>query len=326
MGRTACSRVPCRLPSGSPSGPGHFILLSFVLTSGVWSVLFLRERGRMLHEFENEMKLRGFSQKTIMAYSFHAGGFLHFCKNNPTEEAVRSYSLYMSARKDPRTVNLALSAIKFFFLSVLKKEIEITYMKKPRRLPEVLTKEETASVIAAIANAKHRLLIETIYGCGLRVSEAVKLRKEDLRFSEGLLFVKQGKNNKDRFVRLPLSLSERLASYIRARNDANPYVFDSSRGGYLTVKSVQKIVENAAKKAGISKRVHVHTLRHSYATHLLEQGTDLRIIQRLLGHADIKTTQLYTHVSTAAIRNVTSPPGHIRHNAPPPNKAKSEQK
>ncbi len=213
----------------------------------------------------------------------------------------------MSEKLDPRTINLRISAVKFLYKEVLGKELRINYMKKPKRLPEVLTQEEVVDVINSISNTKHRLLIETIYGCGLRVSEAIKLRKEDVRFGEGVIFIRQGKGRKDRIVTLPVSISNRVRAYFEARNDANPYVFDSSRGGHLTTMSVQKIIKKATKKAGIEKNVHVHTLRHSYATHLLEQGTDLRIIQRLLGHADIKTTQLYTQVSTALIKNVKSP-------------------
>lgn len=232
----------------------------------------------------------------------------------------------MSTRLDARTVNLHISAVKFFCRSILNREINIPFMKRPDRIPEVLTKEETSKMIGAIANPKHRLLVETIYGCGLRVSEAAKLKKEDIRFNEGLLFIRQGKGGKDRFVSLPASLSKRLESYLVLRNDANPYVFDSSRGGHLSIMSIQKIVEKAAGKAGINKNVHPHTLRHSYATHLLENGTDIRIIQKLLGHTDIRTTQMYTHVSAATIKNVRSPLDTLELcNLPPPS-AKSEQK
>ncbi|MBI4170856.1 MAG: phage integrase N-terminal SAM-like domain-containing protein [Candidatus Aenigmarchaeota archaeon] len=143
-----------------------------------------------LKKLDEEMQLRGFSQKTRKSYIFHVRHFLEFCRGSPSEVSVREYSLHLSSQKDPRTTNLALSAIKFFFFPALKKEIE------------------------------------------------------DLRFKDGIIFIRQGKGN------------------LEARNDSNPYVFDSARGGHLTVKSVQKIVENASKKAGIRKNVHVHTLRH----------------------------------------------------------------
>jgi len=254
-----------------------------------------------------EMKSRGFSRRTIISYISHVSRFLEEVKPESAEDEIQQYFISLSEKLDPRTINLRISAVKFFYKEVLGKELRINYMKRPKRLPEVLTKEEVILILNSILNTKHRLMIETIYGCGLRVSEAIMLRKEDLRFNEDVIFVRQGKGRRDRVVTLPASSSNRLEAYINSRNDTNPYVFDSNRGGHLTTMSVQKIVENAGKKAGVTKNVHVHTLRHSYATHLLEQGTDLRIIQRLLGHADIKTTQLYTQVSTALIKNVKSP-------------------
>lgn len=260
-----------------------------------------------LEKLELEMKSRGFSRRTVISYIFHVSQFLEGVRLNSTEEEIQKYFISISEKLDPRTINLGISAVKFFYKELLGKELRINYMKKPKRLPEVLTKEEVILMLNSILNVKHRLIAETIYGCGLRVSEAIKLKKEDIRFAEGVIFVRQGKGRRDRAVTLPASASKRLEAYINSRNDTNPYVFDSSRGGHLTTMSVQKIVEKASRKAGITKNVHVHTLRHSYATHLLEQGTDLRIIQRLLGHADVKTTQLYTQVSTALIKNVKSP-------------------
>jgi integrase/recombinase XerD len=262
----------------------------------------IMETRECLLRMEQEMRLRGFSRKTIRSYLHYAGLWL------ASGLEARKHVLGISSGVDPRTVNLSISAIKFLFRNVLKEPgPDIPYMKRPKRLPDVLTREEAASIIIGIPNPKHRLLMETIYGCGLRVSEAVGLRKDDLDFGSGIVFVRQSKGRKDRMVKLPDSLSPRLRAYIASRNDANPYVFDSNRGGHLTVMSAQLILKAAARKAGIRKSAHVHTLRHSYATHLLEQGTDLRIIQRLLGHSSVKTTEIYTHVSTALIRNVTSP-------------------
>lgn len=262
---------------------------------------------KFLEKLEIELKLRGFSAKTVKSYMFHASCFLNKVGVQAPDEDVKRYFAELSERMEPRTINQRISAIKFFYRNILGKDLFIHYMKKPNRIPEILTKEEMRKMIASILNTKHRLLVETIYGCGLRVSEAANLKKCDLRFFEGVLFVRQGKGNKDRIVSLPLTLSKRLESYIDLRNDENPYVFDSARGGHLTIMSIQKVVDKAAMKAGITKNVHPHILRHSYATHLLENGTDIRIIQRLLGHSDVRTTELYTHVSSALIRNVKSP-------------------
>ena len=261
-----------------------------------------------IQTLELELKSRGFSRKTVKSYMFHVSCFLNHAGTESSKEDIQRYFVGLSERLDPRTVNLRISAVKFFYRQVLLKDFDIKYMKRPKRIPEVLTKEETVAILNQITNPKHRLLIETIYGCGLRVSEAVCLKKADLRFDEGLIMIKQSKGRKDRFVTLPKLLSSRLKAYFETRADENPYVFDSNRGSNLTVKSVQLIVQNAAKKTKISKQIHVHTLRHSYATHLLEQGTDLRIIQRLLGHSSVRTTEIYTHISNQLIKNVVSPP------------------
>ncbi len=261
----------------------------------------------LLQKLEIELKSRGFSRKTMKSYMFHTSCFLKRMGMQAPQEEIQTYFACLSEKMDPRTVNLRISAVKFFYKNVLGKEILITFLKRPKRVPEVLTKNEVQKLITAASNTKHRLIIETIYGCGLRVSEAAKLKKDDVRFEEGILFVRQGKGNKDRVVSLPSTLSKRLESYILLRNDENSYVFDSARRGRLTEATIEKIVNKAASIAGIIKNVHPHILRHSYATHLLENGTDIHIIQKLLGHSDVRTTEMYTHVSTALIKNIRSP-------------------
>lgn len=261
----------------------------------------------LLGKLEIELKSRGFSAKTVKSYMFHTSCFLKRLGAQTEHDEIRRYFAGLSEKMDPRTVNLRISAVNFFYRNVLGREMAITFLKRPKRVPEVLTKNEVQRIITAISNTKHKLIIETVYGCGLRVSEAAKLKKDDIRFEEGILFVRQGKGNKDRVVSLPFTLSKRLESYILLRNDENSYVFDSARGGRLTEATIEKIVDKAASIAGIIKNVHPHTLRHSYATHLLENGTDIHIIQKLLGHSDVRTTEMYTHVSTALIKNIRSP-------------------
>jgi site-specific recombinase XerD len=224
--------------------------------------------------------------------------------DNSAEE-IQQYFIVMSEKLDSRTINLRISAVKFFYREVLGKAIRINYMKKPKRLPEVLTQEEVARTIEATTNPKHKLIMELLYGCGLRISEIRNLHKEDVRMTEGIMFVRQGKGKKDRIVSLPSSIFQELEPFL-LENDF-PFVFRSERGGKLHSRTIEIVVKNAAKKAGIRKHVHPHTLRHSYATHLLESGTDVRIIQRLLGHSSVKTTEIYTHVSTGLIKRVISP-------------------
>ena len=253
-----------------------------------------------------EMKSRGFSRKTIKAYALHVNQFFMSNKNfqELSIENISKYFVSLTGKIDPRTINLRISAVKFFFKNVLKKEIEINYMKRPKRLPEVLTQDEVLCIFEATENPKHSLMLKMCYGCGLRVSEIRNLRKEDVRPKEGIMFVRQGKGMKDRIVSLPSSISEELQPFLL---QDFPYIFRSERGSKVHLRTIQMIVKNAAKKAGIKKYVHPHTLRHSYATHLLEAGTDLRIIQRLLGHSSVKTTEIYTHISAGLIKKVVSP-------------------
>ena len=188
-----------------------------------------------------EMESRNLSKKTIKAYLFYVEGFLMSVKKDPylvTVEDVKIYTSQLLTTRDPRTVSLAISSITFLFRHVLDKELNITYPKRPRRLPAMLTKEEVLSILNALINPKHRLIIETIYGCGLRVSETARLKKQDIRTDEDVLFVRQSKFRKDRIVTLPKGLGIRLKSYMIARNDDNPYVFDSQRGGHVTTKTI----------------------------------------------------------------------------------------
>jgi site-specific recombinase XerD len=263
-----------------------------------------------LKKLNLELKLRNFSQKTVKAYEFHVKKFLLAIDKPPqdlSEDEIKQYMVGLLDREDPSSVSQAISSIKFYYQTVFGRALHIPYPRKHKKLPEILTQEEVRRLLDVIKNTKHHLLMELMYGCGLRVSEAVKLKKRQINFEEGIVSIRGGKGRKDRKVALPMTIKNRLKAYLNLREDNNPYVFNTIRGQHLHIKSAQKIVENAAKKAGIKKNVTPHTLRHSFATHLLEQGTDLRIIQRLLGHSNIKTTQIYTKVSTQLIKNVKSP-------------------
>lgn len=252
-----------------------------------------------MERLKQEMSIRGLSRQTQETYIFHAEKYLE------SGLSPKDYIQNLSLTKDPRTVNLSVAAIKFYHLSVLGQHIELAYMKRPKRLPEVLTQDEILGIIRLTSNPKHRLMLQLLYGCGLRLSEIRELKKEDVRPTDGLLYVRQGKGMKDRIVSLPESIAQSMKPFLT--EDGYPYVFRSERGGRMHKRTIQMVVKQAASRAGITRRVHTHTLRHSYATHLLENGTDIRMIQKLLGHSNVKTTEVYTHVSTAAIRRVVSP-------------------
>jgi site-specific recombinase XerD len=259
-----------------------------------------------LQQLKRELEIRNFSRKTTKSYTYSVEKFLDYARNRElNENTVKDYIQDMIKKHNPSTVSSSLSAIKFFFANVLKRRIRIPHPKRNKPIPEVLTPDEVKRLIEATSNIKHRLIIKLMYGCGLRVSEVVNLRKHDFNFDEGLIHIRLSKGRKDRFVKIPDSIMDELKSYSKLTSEN--IFFSSNRGGKLTTATVRKIIKNSAKKAVIKKNVHPHTLRHSFATHLLEQGIDLRIIQKLLGHSDIKITQIYLSISNQTIKNIKSP-------------------
>jgi len=260
----------------------------------------------LIDKFRRELEIRNFSRQTIKSYVFAVEKFLEFSEDRGlNENAVKDYIQIILKKQNPSTVSQNLSAIEFFFSKVLNQNIKIPHPKRNKPIPVVLTIEEIKKLIEVTQNIKHKLIIKILYGCGLRVSEVINLKKEDIDFNEGLIKIKLAKGRKDRFVNIPVSLKKELENYCSLNNEEN--LFPSSRGGKLTTATIRKIIKNSRRKAGIKKDIHPHSLRHSFATHLLESGTDLRIIQKLLGHSDIKTTQIYLSVSNQLIKNIKSP-------------------
>ena len=259
-----------------------------------------------------EIRLRGYSPKTEQAYVHGLTLFLSFVDNRPlpfSEEVIKSFLL---RRRDEgmagQTVNLCLCAVKFFYRHVLKVSttISLRFEKKPKRLPVVLLREEIEQILGALSNKKHKLMVGLAYGAGLRVSEVVNVKVQDLDFGMGVVFVRQGKNRKDRVTVLPQKFMRTLEKVV-ATKDPNDYLFESERGGKLTVRTAQKVFSQACKRAKIRKYVTFHSLRHSFATHMLEQGTDIRYVQELLGHANLKTTERYTQLTSVGLRQLRSP-------------------
>jgi len=240
--------------------------------------------GGLLGKLEKELKLRNYSKKTIKGYLHSVNNFLIFSKGKGlNKNTAKEYICSYLEKKNPSTINKDKFAIKFFFENVLHEKLSLPSIKKNKTLPDILSIEEIRKIIENTTNLKHKLIIKLLYGTGLRVSEIVSLKKKDLDFESGLIHVKLAKGKKDRFVKIPESLISDLEKYCDL--DSSKYLFESNRSGKLTTATIQAIIKNSSKKAGIKKRVYPHLIRHSFATHLLEQGTDLRIIQKLLGHA-----------------------------------------
>jgi len=253
-------------------------------------------------------KLRGFSPQTIKSYKFHISHFLDFIDKsrlNLDNRGVKSYLL--SQNKSRNTIRLSHMGVRFFFLEVLKKPLdikEIPLMKKENKLPKVVSKEKIKSMIDLCDNLKHKLIIKFFYSSGFRLSELLNLKRSDIDFDNNLILIRNGKGAKDRMTILSPSLKNDLLKYYSKYEFKTNYIFEGRKGKY-SKKSVQKILERLGKKIGI--KVHPHMLRHSFATHLLEQGTDIRYIQKLLGHSNLETTQIYTHVANHDLQNIKSP-------------------
>jgi len=266
-----------------------------------------------LYNLERELKIRGFSQKTVKSYLLYNKLFLRYINKSPklvNNEDIRQYLAFLKDKNcSNATINVAINALKFYYTQILKRKFffDIKHAKKPTYLPVVLSREEVERMIAATTNPKHRFLISLMYATGLRVSETIKIKIRDFDLNRKMLRVYQGKGRKDRYTILAEKLLPTLEQQIKLKQP-NAYLFTGADGeGHLTPMSAGKTVKKAARSAGIYKNVSCHTLRHSFATHLLEQGTDIRYIQELLGHKRIETTQIYTKVTSQSLKNIKSP-------------------
>lgn len=266
----------------------------------------------LLDRVKIELKVRNYSPKTIKAYLTCLTDYFSHKQLNLNvldQDNIRHYLLDKQEKGySPQTVNLYLNAIKFFYHETIKSRepFAIKFAKRNKALPIVLSRQEIQLILSNVNNSKHKLLLSLSYGAGLRVSEAVNLKVGDLNLEELTIHIKEAKGKKDHLTLIPDKLINDLKNLIAGKT-SNAYVFESERGGKLTERTAQKIFETALRKSAIKKDVTFHSLRHSFATHLLENGTDVRYVQELLGHANIRTTQIYTHVTNPAIRNIKSP-------------------
>ncbi len=263
----------------------------------------------MLEKLIVELKLRGFSQQTINMYTFYNKKFLDFI-NKPEEQITQEdIKLFLAEYtvKSPATLSLIKSALKFYYEEILNKELnKLKTPKLQKKLPVVLTKDEIKELINSTTHPKSKLIVELLYSTGLRLSECINLKVTDLDQKEKTGWVRKGKGSKDRLFILSDRLVEHLQTYLQNLDKNEIYLFPG-RTGKLAQRTVQKIIENTTRKANIQKKVSPHTLRHSFATHLLEAGTNIRVIQELLGHSNLQTTQIYTKVSTEELKKVKSP-------------------
>ena len=268
----------------------------------------------LLTRMDEELRLRAFSRNSRRLYLAHVGRFYRQRNSENvrcSSEELRQWLLTLMNRGLSFSyVNQALSALRFLHTHVLHEPAPTADLPRPRRprtLPAVLNREEVRRLMNAIRNQKHRALAVLIYASGIRVGEAVRLRVQDIDGERGRIHVRDGKGRKDRYAMLSEVALEELRRYWRLERPHHWLFPGERRDRHMHIRTVQRIISRAAKRAGIRKKVTPHTLRHSFATHLLEAGTDIRYIQRLLGHKKTTTTEIYTHVADRELLRIKSP-------------------
>jgi len=258
-------------------------------------------------DFMKELKVRNYSIRTINLYGNTVKKFLDYSKKTKFEPKTRIIN-FLNEIDSEESRRLSYNAIKLFYEIIIKKECpyKLEMIKTRKRIPEILTKNEISNLLLSIQNKKHQLMISMLYGSGLRVSEVVNIKVGDLNLEKLLLKVRNSKGKKDRLTIISAKLKDNLQEEISVKKKNN-YLFTSIYNKKYAIRTIQKIFESALEKSGITKKVTCHSLRHSFATHLLENGVDIRNIKKLLGHSSIKTTMIYLHLVDIANSNIQSP-------------------
>ena len=265
-----------------------------------------------LEKLEVELKISKNSEYTLRNYMAYNQKLFNFTKKQPeeiSEEDVKKYIAEKLDKNSSSSVILFLSALKYAYSNILKDDItkNIKRPKREKKLPTVLTKDEIKKLFEVLDSKKSKLMVSLMYACGMRVSELTNLKIENFDFEERIGHIRQAKGKKDRIFNIPDFLFRDLKRQVEKQKTKNQEYLFTGPKGKLSSRNLQKIVSRAANRAGIKKDVHCHTLRHSFATHLLENEVDIRKIQELLGHADLSTTQIYTHISTVELKKIKSP-------------------
>jgi site-specific recombinase XerD len=267
------------------------------------------------HSYINQLLIKAYSKNTIRTYVTEFAHLLRILKKYPvdelSQERLKDYFLYCVKKEKIKEnhLNSRINAIKFYYEQVLhqpKMFFDIPRPKTPLQLPKVLNKTEVKALFRTTKNVKHLLILKLCYGMGLRVSEVVNLKLEHIDTQSLLVLIAGAKGKKDRYTNLPESVLELLHNYLKEYKP-HCWLFEGMYGGQYSVRSVQAIFKTAMKKAGIYKTIGIHGLRHSYATHLIESGADIRYLQELLGHNSLKTTQRYTHITDVSKSKIKSP-------------------
>ncbi len=274
------------------------------------------EPRKLFEVLQQELKLRNYSPKTFKAYRSHLRAFVaYFAPKHPkdlSEADVRKYLIHLIDEKHLSlgTMGQVLSAIKFLYVELYKEPIVIAGLPRPLRehkLPVVLSLDEVKKVFDALGNVKHRIMLMLVYSAGLRVSEVVRLKPSDIDSDRMTIHIRGAKGKKDRYTILSEVVLEGLRHYWKLYHPKEWLFEGQDKGKSYSIRSAERVFEKAVVNAGTNKKVSIHSLRHAFATHLLEQGTDIKFIQELLGHRSVRTTEIYLHVSKKEIGQIRSP-------------------
>ena len=271
--------------------------------------------GKFRDLMEQDLRIRGYAESTQKIYLERVHSYVRYFMRSPDEltlEDIRQYQLHLTEEREVSWAyfNQTVCALRFFYRVTLKKDWDvchIPYQKTGRKLPEILSFDEVNALFDALSNIKHRAILMTMYSGGLRLQETLNLRVNDVDGDRMVIRVEQGKGRKDRYVMLSETLRLTLRDYWKVHRPRHWLFPGQAPARPLTKMSVQRFFCKAKKAAGITKRVSPHSLRHSFATHLLEGGTNIRVIQRLLGHKSIRSTEIYTHVAENYLSETRSP-------------------
>ena len=278
-------------------------------------IIFLTNYLRCPASYTEKLKELRYSKNTLEVYTDLFEEFINYypdlAPENISEEEIIAFLRYLVNDRKISTSyqNQSINSIKFYYERVLGGKRKIYLIERPRKetyLPEVLSEEEVAAIVKAITNIKHKAIIMTIYSGGLRISELIYLKVKDIDSQRMQIRLEQAKGKKDRYTLLGTKTLEILRKYF-LEYKPKVWLFEGAKGEQYSQKSIQMILKKAVEKAEIKKHITVHTLRHSFATHLLEAGTDLRYIQNLLGHSSSKTTEIYTHITTKGFDQIKNP-------------------
>ena len=273
------------------------------------------KKQEVLSEYYKYLKIENYSDQTIKSYYSSLKLFLEWIiesnVNEVNNSVIRDYLYYCKTERKYSfsSMKLVIASIRYFYIKVLKEELPEALnieLRKPSILPTVLSVKEISIILEATKNLKHKTILLLIYSAGLRLGELLNLEIGDINSESMRIHIRGAKGKKDRYVMLSENVLKLLREYYKEYKPKK-YIIEGQNGGKYSPKSVQSVFKRSLKKAGIKKKATVHTLRHSFATHLLDEGTDIRYIQELLGHKRLETTQIYTHVSSYSINKIKSP-------------------